>query len=155
MSANENPEFIARRLVILASEDIGNANPNALNLATSTLLAVGKIGYPESRIILSQCVIYLASSPKSNTAYKAINQAMEAIKNGLILEVPENIMPHSTNYLYPHEFGGYVEQNYLSEELKDIHFVETTTKGFEKTLNEWHTKITQKDKQDMDKTDEN
>ncbi|CUU39771.1 MULTISPECIES: replication-associated recombination protein A [Helicobacter] len=155
VSANENPEFIARRLVILASEDIGNANPNALNLATSTLLAVGKIGYPESRIILSQCVIYLASSPKSNTAYKAINQAMEAIKNGLILEVPENIMPHSTNYLYPHEFGGYVEQNYLSEELKDIHFVETTTKGFEKTLNEWHTKITQKDKQDMDKTDEN
>ncbi|MCH5312944.1 MAG: replication-associated recombination protein A [Helicobacter sp.] len=147
VSANENPEFIARRLVILASEDIGNANPNALNLATSTLLAVSKIGYPESRIILSQCVIYLASSPKSNTAYKAIDKALEAIKNGLMLEIPEHIMPYSTHYLYPHDFGGYVEQSYLDKNgAQHLPFVESTTKGFEKTLNEWLLKIKQETK---------
>ena len=71
--SKEEPSYIARRLVVLASEDIGNANPNALNLATSTLVAVKEIGYPEARIILSQCVIYLASSPKSNSSYIAIN----------------------------------------------------------------------------------
>ncbi len=148
IAGNENPEFIARRLVILASEDIGNANPNALNLATSTMLAVSKIGYPESRIILSQCVIYLASSPKSNTAYNAINKALDSIKNGVVLEVPEHIMPYSTHYLYPHNFGGYVEQNYLpqSHDAEDLHFVESTTKGFEKTLNEWLSKIKQEPK---------
>lgn len=140
IAANENPEFIARRLVILSSEDIGNANPNALNLATSTMLAVSKIGYPESRIILSQCVIYLASSPKSNTAYNAINKALDTIKSGCILEVPPHIMPQATNYLYPHDFGGWVKQDYLTQPLN---FVEATTKGFEKTLNEWCEKIKQ------------
>lgn len=134
----ENPEFIARRLVILASEDIGNANPNALNLATSTMQAVSKIGYPESRIILSQCVIYLACSPKSNTAYKAINKALESIKQGLLLPIVPHIMPDSELYQYPHDFGGWVEQDYLAEKLD---FVESTTKGFEKTLNEWLAKI--------------
>lgn len=138
IAANENPEFIARRLVILASEDIGNANPNALNLATSTMMAVSKIGYPESRIILSQCVIYLASSPKSNTAYNAINAALASIKQGCVLEVPKQILPDSSSYLYPHDFGGWVEQSYLTQ---DLDFVESTNKGFEKTLNEWLEKI--------------
>lgn len=140
IAGGENPEFIARRLVILASEDIGNANPNALNLATSTMLAVSKIGYPESRIILSQCVIYLASSPKSNTAYTAINAALDAIKQGEILPISPHILPHSRSYKYPHDFGGYVPQAYL---LKDLHFVQPTQKGFEKTLNEWLEKIRQ------------
>lgn len=138
IAGNENPEFIARRLVILASEDIGNANPNALNLATSTMMAVSKIGYPESRIILSQCVIYLASSPKSNTAYNAINAALASIKQGCVLEVPKQILPDSSSYLYPHDFGGWVEQSYLTQ---DLDFVESTNKGFEKTLNEWLEKI--------------
>ncbi|WP_121726286.1 replication-associated recombination protein A [Helicobacter labetoulli] len=138
IAANENPEFIARRLVILASEDIGNANPNALNLATSTMMAVSKIGYPESRIILSQCVIYLASSPKSNTAYNAINAALASIKQGCVLEVPKQILPDSSSYLYPHDFGGWVEQSYLTQ---DLDFIESTNKGFEKTLNEWLEKI--------------
>lgn len=138
IAANENPEFIARRLVILASEDIGNANPNALNLATSTMVAVSKIGYPESRIILSQCVIYLACSPKSNTAYNAINSALSSIKQGCVLEVPSQILPDSSSYLYPHDFGGWVEQSYLTQ---DLAFVESTQKGFEKTLNEWLEKI--------------
>ncbi|RDU55079.1 recombinase RarA [Helicobacter sp. MIT 00-7814] len=141
IEGGENPEFIARRLVILASEDIGNANPNALNLATSTLLSVEKIGYPEARIILSQCVIYLASSPKSNTAYKAINKAISCVKEGKIFPIVSNILPHSKEYLYPHDFGGFVEQRYLQE---DLEFVESTAKGFEKTLNEWLAKIKSK-----------
>ncbi|PAF53590.1 recombinase RarA [Helicobacter sp. 13S00482-2] len=136
--AGENPEFIARRLVILASEDIGNANPNALNLATSTMLAVSKIGYPESRIILSECVIYLACSPKSNTAYNAINEAIKAINDGEILSIPKNILPHSKDYLYPHQYGGWIKQKYLQ---KPLEFVRHTQKGFEKTLFEWIQKI--------------
>lgn len=138
VAGGEAPEFIARRLVILASEDIGNANPHALNLATSTMLAVSKIGYPESRIILAQCVIYLASSPKSNTAYKAINAALSAIEKGEILPIAPNILPHSREYLYPHDFGGYVEQQYL---MRFMEFVERRDIGFEKTLNEWLDKI--------------
>lgn len=140
IAGGENPEFIARRLVILASEDIGNANPNALNLATSTLLAVGKIGYPEARIILSQCVIFLASCPKSNTAYTAIDLAIQAIHDGEVLPIAPNIIPHAKSYKYPHNFGGWVAQKYLT---KDLHFVESTQKGFEKTLNEWLEKIKQ------------
>ena len=140
IAGGENPEFIARRLVILASEDIGNANPNALNLATSTMLSVSKIGYPEARIILAQCVIYLASCPKSNTAYTAINSALEAINQGEILPISPHILPHSKTYKYPHNFGGYVEQQYL---LKPLKFVNPTQKGFEKTLNEWLEKIHQ------------
>ncbi len=138
IAGGENPEFIARRLVILASEDIGNANPNALNLAVSTMNAVSKIGYPESRIILSQCVIYLASSPKSNTAYKAIDSALQAIKQGEILPIAPNILPHSKAYKYPHDFGGYVKQQYL---LKDLRFVKSSGIGFEKTLQDWLSKI--------------
>lgn len=140
IAGGENPEFIARRLVILASEDIGNANPNALNLATSTLLAVGKIGYPEARIILSQCVIFLASCPKSNTAYTAIDLAIKAIHDGEVLPIAPNILPHTKSYKYPHNFGGWVAQEYLT---KDLHLVESTQKGFEKTLNEWLEKIKQ------------
>lgn len=138
IAGGENAEFIARRLVILASEDIGNANPNALNLATSTLLAVGKIGYPEARILLSQCVIYLSSSPKSNTAYKAINKALDFVKSSPSLPTPAHILPRAQGYRYPHDFGGWVAQDYLATPLK---FVEKTTKGFEKTLQEWLEKI--------------
>lgn len=140
IAGGESAEFIARRLVILASEDIGNANPNALNLATSTLQAVSKIGYPESRIILSQCVIYLSSSPKSNTAYNAINKALKLVENGEMLEISPNILPDSKTYLYPHDFGGFVEQSYLT---KPLQLVEKTNKGYEKTLNEWLDKIKQ------------
>lgn len=141
IESGESAEFIARRLVIFASEDIGNANPNALNLAVSTLQAVRKIGYPEARIILAQCVIYLASSPKSNTAYEAINYAIEYLKNNPALPIVENILPTSSNYHYPHDFGGWVEQKYLAKPLK---FVKKTSKGFEKTLNEWLEKIRDK-----------
>ena len=145
LNAGESVEFIARRLVILASEDIGNANPNALNLANSTMQSVSRIGMPESRIILSQCVLYLAASPKSNRAYKAIDSALDFIKQNPTLEIPENIKSFNKNYRYPHdfkgEFGGFVTQQYLPKQAQSVTFVESSDIGFEKTLKEWLEKI--------------
>jgi putative ATPase len=141
IDGGEPAEFIARRLAILASEDVGNANPPALNLASSTLNIVKHIGYPEARISLSQLVIYLASSPKSNSAYMAINSALKAIKDGEILPIPPHIKTHAKNYLYPHDYQGWVKQSYLSKPLR---FYETQQIGFEKTLYGWHEKIKQK-----------
>lgn len=138
VNGGEPAEFIARRLCILASEDIGNANPHALNLASSTLNIVKMIGYPEARISLSQLVIYLASSPKSNSAYRAINEALSAIQAGEIHPVPPNIKSDHENYLYPHTFGGWVKQEYMSKNMK---FYESSKMGFEKTLDEWLVKI--------------
>jgi len=138
INGGESVDFITRRLVIFASEDIGNANPNAFNIAVNTMIACNKIGYPESRIILSQCVIYLASCPKSNSAYKAVNKALETIKNGKILDIPKHLDSQHIGYLYPHDFGGYVEQEYLKENLN---LYESFNIGFEKTLNEWLIKI--------------
>jgi len=141
IDGGEPPEFIARRLSILASEDIGNANPNALNLAASTLKIVEKIGYPEARIPLAQLTVYLASSPKSNSSYNAINSALKAIKEGLILDVPPHLKTHSKDYKYPHNFGGYIEQEYLQ---KTLNFYKSSNIGFEKSLNEWINKIKNK-----------
>ena len=138
VDGGEPAEFIARRLAILASEDIGNANPPALNLASSTLNIVKHIGYPEARISLSQLVIYLASSPKSNSAYMAINSALKAIKEGEIHPIPSHIKTHAKSYVYPHDFGGWVKQSYLN---KPLHFYHTKQIGFEKTLWQWHEKI--------------
>jgi len=139
IDGGESVEFITRRLVILASEDIGNANPHALNLAVSTMSATSKIGYPESRIILSQCVIYLASSPKSNAAYKAINTTLSYIENEPRLEVPDNLKsPSPQGYLYPHDYSGWVKQKYLK---KEVQFYTSSGMGFEKTLDEWLKKI--------------
>jgi putative ATPase len=138
IEGGEPPEFIARRLVILASEDVGNANPQALTLCTSAMTSVSKIGYPEARIILSQAVIYLCASPKSNSAYNAINNAQKAIKSGELLEIPKNIVQWNENYLYPHDFGGWVEQEYLSKPLK---FVEFKPIGYEQKMGEWLRKI--------------
>jgi len=141
IDGGEPAEFIARRLAILASEDIGNANPPALNLASSTLNIVKHIGYPEARISLSQLVIYLASSPKSNSAYLAINNALQAIKDGCIEPIPSHLKTHAKNYLYPHDFGGWVEQSYVS---KPKNYYHTKQIGFEKTLWSWHDKIIKK-----------
>ncbi len=138
IEGGEPPEFIARRLVILSSEDVGNANPQALTLCTSAMTSVKMIGYPESRIILAQAVIYLCASPKSNTAYNAINAAQQAVKNGVILEIPEPIRQQHKGYLYPHDFGGWVKQNYLSKPLK---FVEFKNSGYEGKMGEWMEKV--------------
>ncbi|MEN8717675.1 MAG: replication-associated recombination protein A [Sulfurovum sp.] len=134
----ENVDFITRRLVILASEDIGNANPNALTMAVNTMQSCNKIGYPEARIILSQCVVYLASCPKSNSSYKAINKVINEIKDGNILNIPSHIDSVHNGYLYPHDYNGYVKQQYLE---KDIEVYKTNQVAYEKTLNDWIKKI--------------
>jgi len=138
IEGGESVEFITRRLVIFASEDIGNANPHALNLAVSTMTSTKTIGYPESKIILSQCVVYLASSPKSNSSYEAINKALEQIQNGRIIEIPNHIKDKATGYKYPHAYGGWVNQKYLTQ---NINLYESKNIAYEKTLNDWLSKI--------------
>ena len=134
IDGGESAEFIARRLVILASEDVGNANPQALTLTTSTLTSVKQIGYPEARIILAQAVVYLCASPKSNSAYMAINAAQKAVREGVILDIPKNIRQQNEGYLYPHDYGGYVAQEYLQDALS---FVTLKEIGYEKKMKEW------------------
>ncbi len=134
IEGGESADFIARRLVILASEDVGNANPQALTLTTSCLTSVSKIGYPEARIILAQAVVYLCASPKSNSSYLAINAALKAVKEGLILDIPQSLKQQNDGYLYPHDYGGYVKQNYLSQNFQ---FVELKKIGYEAKMLEW------------------
>lgn len=128
IAGGEDLKFIARRLVILASEDIGLANPNALLLAQTTFDAVHKIGYPESQLILSECTIYLATSPKSNSAYLAIGAAMKAVEKHGNLPVPLHIrnaptklmkeLGYAENYKYAHDFeGNFAEQEFLPKEI--------------------------------------
>ncbi|HVY75600.1 MAG TPA: replication-associated recombination protein A [Puia sp.] len=129
IEGGEDVKFIARRMLILASEDIGNANPNALLLANATFEAVNKIGYPESRIILSQCAIYLASSPKSNAAVEAIAEAQSLVSRTGDLPVPLHIrnaptrlmknLDYGKGYQYSHSYeGNFSPQEYLPEEIK-------------------------------------
>ncbi len=134
IEGGESADFIARRLVILASEDVGNANPQALTLTTSCLTSISKIGYPEARIILAQAVIYLCASPKSNSSYLAINAALKAVKDGVLLNIPKSITQQNEGYLYPHDFGGYVKQQYLEEDLR---FVELKNIGYEEKMLKW------------------
>jgi putative ATPase len=135
IEGGEDIKFIARRLVILASEDIGNANPTALVLANAAFDAVNKIGNPEARIILSQCTTYLASSPKSNASYEAINSAMAAVHNAGDLSVPLHLrnaptkmmksMDYGKGYKYSHSFEkNFSEQEYLPDALKGNVFYE-------------------------------
>lgn len=136
IEGGESADFIARRMVIFASEDIGNAEPNALNLATSCLLAVKNIGYPEARIILSQCAVYLSKCLKSNASYMGINRAQSYVRNNPplpILPYLDNNNPAHKNYLYPHDFGGWVAQKYLAKDLK---FYTSNNRGYERNLEE-------------------
>jgi putative ATPase len=129
IEGGEDVKFIARRLIISAAEDVGLANPNALMLANETFSAVERVGWPESRIILSQCTIYLATSPKSNSAYTAIGKAQKLVQQTGNLEVPDHLknassalakdLGHGKNYLYPHDHpGGFVPQEYLPKEIQ-------------------------------------
>ena len=133
IEGGEDVKFIARRLLILASEDIGNANPTALVIANNTFQAVTTIGFPEARIILSQCVTYLATSPKSNAAYMAINQAQSAVKKTGNLSVPLSIrnaptklmkdIGYGKNYKYAHNHeNNFVEAEFLPDEIKNTKF---------------------------------
>jgi putative ATPase len=129
IEAGEDIGFIARRLLILAAEDIGIANPTALVLANSTFQAVTSVGYPEGRILLSECVIYLATSPKSNTAYKAINEAQEKVRQTGNLPIPLHLrnaptklmkeLGYGEDYKYAHDYENqFIEQEFLPEEIK-------------------------------------
>lgn len=131
IASGEDPLFIARRMLILASEDIGNANPNALLLANACFDAVNKIGYPECRIILSQTAVYLATSPKSNSTYLAINKALELVEQMGDLPVPLQIrnaptslmkqMGYGRDYLYSHDFAGhFVQQQFMPDALQTV-----------------------------------
>jgi putative ATPase len=126
--AGEDPRFIARRIIICASEDVGNADPMALVLATSVLRAVEFIGMPEAKIPLAQATIYVALAPKSNASYKAIEAALDDISKEQTMEVPEHLkdshypgakkLGHGKGYKYPHSYGGYVDQDYLKKKKK-------------------------------------
>lgn len=129
IEAGEDIGFIARRLLILAAEDIGIANPTALVLANSTFQAVTSVGYPEGRILLSECVIYLATSPKSNSAYKAINEAQEKVRKTGNLPIPLHLrnaptklmkeLGYGEDYKYAHDYANqFIEQEFLPEEIK-------------------------------------
>lgn len=133
VAGGEDPKFIARRLVILAAEDIGLANPNALLLANATFDALQKIGWPEGRIILAECTVYLATSPKSNSAYLSIDSALETVRNTGDLPVPLHLrnaptslmkdMGYGQDYKYAHNYENhYAEQQYLPDALKGSRF---------------------------------
>ncbi|MCH7517229.1 MAG: replication-associated recombination protein A, partial [Bacteroidetes bacterium] len=147
LEGGEDPLFIARRLVILASEDIGNASPNGLVLAGAAFDAVHKIGMPEARIILAQCVTYLASAPKSNASYMGIKNAEQEVKNNNLYPVPLHLrnaptklmkdIGYGKTYKYAHDFeNNFVAENYLPEELKGKQFYFPTENGQEKNIKE-------------------
>jgi len=152
LRAGEDPNFIARRLVISASEDIGLADPRALTVAVAAQQAVHFIGMPEGRIPLSQATLYLACAPKSNSAYKAINEAMREVSNSGDRQVPLHLRNAVTklmeesgygeNYIYPHDYEGHFKiSNNLPDELSDSRFYEPSDLGYEKfisdRLQEW------------------
>ncbi|KZE75321.1 replication-associated recombination protein A [Myroides marinus] len=156
IEGGEDVKFIARRLLISASEDIGNANPTALIMANNTFQAVSVIGYPESRILLSQCAIYLATSPKSNSTYLAIGNAQQLVKQTGDLSVPIHLrnaptklmkeLGYGQEYLYSHDYpNNFVEQQFLPDELEGTVLYEPGTNNRENGTreflrNRWHFK---------------
>lgn len=148
INAGEDPKFIARRMLILASEDIGNANPNALLLANATFEAVEKIGYPECRIILGQCAVYLATSPKSNASYTAINHALEMAEKTSQLSVPLAIrnaptklmknLNYGKGYQYAHDYeNNFADMEFLPDEIKGTKFYEPGKNARENELRQF------------------
>ncbi len=145
--AGEDIKFIARRILICASEDVGNADPMALVVATNAAKAVEMIGMPEARIILSQAATYVACAPKSNAAYMAVNEAMSLVEHSKTYAVPGYLqdahykgakeLQRGIGYKYAHDYPNhYVKQQYLPDEIKDVQFYKPTDIGYEKTINE-------------------
>ncbi|MCJ8278067.1 MAG: replication-associated recombination protein A [Bdellovibrionales bacterium] len=148
LEGGEDPLFIARRLVVLASEDVGNGDPNALSVAVNGMHAVELVGLPEARINLAQVVTYLASAPKSNRSYMALNKAMAEVKKSGPLAVPKTFRSSKTKlmkqlgygegYKYSHDGEtGWLPQDYFPEELKNRNFYEPSERGFEKRIREY------------------
>ena len=145
--AGEDPKFIARRVVICASEDVGNADPHALQVAVAAMEAVNFIGMPEGRIPLAQAVTYVACAPKSNAAYMGIDKALSDVRNIRICTVPPHLkdshysgsqdLGHGVGYKYAHSYPGhYVEQQYLPDELVGTVYYEPTENGIERRIKE-------------------
>ena len=150
--AGEDIKFIARRIMICASEDVGNADPYALVVATNAALAVERIGMPEARIILSQAALYVACAPKSNSCYMAVDKAMELVKTTKTAPVPAHLqdahyksaskLGHGIGYKYAHDYPNhYVKQQYLPDGLEDVKFYEPTDNGYEKQIKTYLKKI--------------
>lgn len=150
--AGEEPAFIARRIMICASEDVSNADPNAIVVATAAALAVERLGMPEARIVLAQAATYVAGAPKSNSAICAIDEATQVVENEKTATIPPYLMDahykgasklgHGLGYLYAHNFKNhYVNQQYLPDELKDRVFYRPSDQGYEKMINEHLKKI--------------
>jgi putative ATPase len=148
LEGGEDLKFIARRMLILAAEDIGLANPNALLMAQTCMEAVRNVGMPESRIILSQCVIYLATSPKSNTAYKAIEKALAEVRQNGVQSVPLHLrnapsqlmkdLDYGKNYQYAHDFeGNFVKISFLPATLEGKKFYEAGSNANEEKIKKW------------------
>jgi putative ATPase len=147
LAAGEDPRFIARRIVIQAAEDVGNADPMALVIATAAAHAVEYVGMPEAQIPLAQAAIYLACAPKSNASYLAITRAMEDVRNRPPASVPPHLrsagyrgaeqLGHGVGYLYPHDYPmGQVEQEYLPPGAKSRPYWEPTEHGLERKIAE-------------------
>lgn len=152
LEGGEDPRFVARRIMILASEDIGLADPQALQVATAAAQSVALVGMPEARIILSQAVIYCALAPKSNAAYNAINRAIADVRAGAAGQVPLHLRDghyagakqfgHGEGYIYAHDAPGHVAaQQYLPDTLRGTVYYEPTQHGFERTLTERRERI--------------
>lgn len=152
LEGGEDPRFVARRIMILASEDIGLADPQALQVATAAAQSVALVGMPEARIILSQAVIYCALAPKSNAAYNAINRAIADVRAGAAGQVPVHLRDghyagakqfgHGEGYIYAHDAPGHVAaQQYLPDTLRGTVYYEPTQHGFERTLTERRERI--------------
>jgi putative ATPase len=148
IEGGEDISFIARRMLILAAEDIGIANPTALVLANSTFQAVNSVGYPEGRILLSECALYLASSPKSNAAYKAINTAQEKVRETGNLSVPLHLrnaptklmkdLGYGEEYKYAHDYENqFAEQEFLPEKIKGTKLYNPGDNPKEKSIREF------------------
>lgn len=157
--AGEDIKFIARRIMICAAEDVGNADPQALQVAVAAAQAVERLGMPEARIPLAQAVTYVASAPKSNAAYLAVDAALEAVRNTKTT-VPVHLqdshykgagkLGHGTGYQYAHDYPNhYVEQQYLPTELKGKVFYQPTDNGYEKKIQEYFQKIHRRKEQEV------
>lgn len=148
INAGEDPKFIARRIIICAAEDVGNADPNALVVANSAFQAVDVIGMPEGRIILAQAALYVACAPKSNAAYVGIDKALSHVRNKAIGEVPNHLreasyegaknLGHGKGYKYPHDYANnYVKQSYLPQGLQGERYYHPTNNGYERRIREY------------------
>jgi len=152
LNAGEDIKFIARRIMICASEDVGNADPQALSVAVAASQAVERIGMPEAQIILSQAVTYIACAPKSNAACRAISEAMDAVRDVRIRRIPPHLqdahyggaarLGHGTGYLYAHDYPHhYVKQQYLPDELTGRTFYRPSENGYEKEMGDWMERL--------------